>query len=118
MVWILSAFAIVISIAGFWRMRHRPGVDGHFWFANALWGVIYLLHITLGILLSVLLWRQGAALLILLFLLTWIAYGLIWLFRWGPRLGPVPAWLDRPGSWIDWALAALLAATGLGILAI
>ena len=118
MVWMLSGFAIAIALVGFWRMRKAPGVDGDFWFSSLLWGVIYLLHIALGVLLCLLLWRQGAALLLLVFLLTWVAYGVVWLLRWGPRLAPLPAWLARPGSWIDWLHTGLLAATGLGVLAI
>ena len=55
---------------------------------------------------------------LLVFLLTWVAYGVVWLLRWGPRLAPLPAWLARPGSWIDWLHTGLLAATGLGVLAI
>lgn len=45
-------------------------------------------------------------------MLTWIAYGMVWLIRKVPRYREVPAWIDK--RWLDYlfalALSGLLAA--------
>lgn len=51
-----------------------------------------------------------------LFMLTWIGYGALWLVRFAPRYEPLPAWIDKRGSPLDYICAAVIALTGMNVI--
>ncbi|ADJ25011.1 permease [Hyphomicrobium denitrificans ATCC 51888] len=116
-------FAILTAALSF-AMSIPPAVEQYrrdrkgFW-QTLRWMGVYALYIAVGI--GVLmLSAEGPqpptkAALATLFMLTWIAYGMVWLIRKVPRYRELPAWLDK--RWLDHlfalALSCLLAAVFL-----
>ena len=59
--------------------------------------------------------RSGwADLVMVVFFVTWVAYGAVWLLRFLPTTRPQPAWLTRSRGWIDGAALLLLAGLATG----
>lgn len=113
-------FAILTAALSF-AMSIPPAVEQYrrdrkgFW-QTLRWMGVYALYVAVGIAIL----TQSAdgpqppakAALATLFMLTWIAYGMVWLIRKVPRYREVPAWIDK--RWLDYlfalALSGLLAA--------
>ncbi len=116
-------FAILTAALSF-AMSIPPAVEQYrrdrkgFW-QTLRWMGVYALYIAVGVAILMLPadgpQPPAKAALATLFMLTWIAYGMVWLTRKVPRYRELPAWIDK--RWLDYlfalALSGLLAATFL-----
>ncbi len=108
------SFALSIPPAVEQYRRDRKG----FW-QTLRWMGVYALYVAVGIAILMLPvdgpQPPAKAALATLFMLTWIAYGMVWLIRKVPRYRELPAWVDKRS--LDYlfvlALSGLLAATFL-----
>lgn len=99
------SFALSIPPAVEQYRRDRKG----FW-QTLKWMGVYALYIAVGI--GVLMLSAegpqppAKAAFATLFMLTWIAYGMVWLIRKVPRYRELPAWIDK--RWLDYLFALTL----------
>jgi len=107
-------FAILTAALSF-AMSIPPAVDQYrrdrkgFW-QTLKWMGVYALYIAVGIAI-LMLSAEGPqpstkAAIATLFMLIWIAYGMVWLTRKVPRYRELPAWIDK--RWLDYLFALAL----------
>ncbi len=111
---LLASVAAVVMAIPAARDQYRKDPAG-FWKSLKLMAVYAAyVFVGLGILLLSLSGPQPPAKagIAALFLLSWIAYGGLWLVRLMPRYRDLPRWIDRWWSPIDYAFAAIIALSG------
>lgn len=117
-------FAILTAIVSF-ALSIPPAVEQYrrdrngFW-QTLKWMGIYALYVAVG--LGILLLSADGpqpptkAALAALFMLGWIAYGMVWLIRLVPRYRELPGWVGK--RWLDELFALVLAGLLVALLAL
>jgi len=117
-------FAILTAVVSF-VLSIPPAVEQYrrdrkgFW-QTVKWMGVYALYVAIGLAILVLSadgpqppLKAGLA---TLFMLTWIAYGMVWLIRKVPRYRTLPAWIDTQS--LDGLFALALAGLLVALLAL
>lgn len=103
----------LLTLVGVWRAgRALLGADrGVFWTTLKLCG-LYTLYssVSVGIVMTLLPCPQSTLVAVAagIFIMTWIAYGALWLARAVPREDPLPRGLGERFGYIDWAFLAVI----------
>jgi hypothetical protein len=113
----------LLTLVGVWRAgRALLGADrGAFWTTLKLCG-LYALYssVSVGIVMTLVRGPQSTLVAVAagIFIMTWIAYGALWLARAVPREDPLPRVLGERFGYIDWAfLAVIIVSLGYVLLA-
>jgi hypothetical protein len=103
----------LLTLVGVWTaVRDLLRADrGAFWTTLKLCG-LYAVYasVSVGIVVTQLRGPQSTLVAVAAgtFIMTWIAYGAIWLARAVPREDPLPSWLGERFNYIDWAFLVMI----------
>lgn len=104
---VILAMAMVLPAAREQLRTDRAGVMKTLKLAG-----LYLIYVIAGIafvLLRVAYDPHTNGLVVMVFLLAWILYGVLWLTRTVPRYREIPGWIDKRFTLLDWVLLAVIA---------